>query len=82
MCFHLLPPLYNGALTLGSIRIGPVDLTEGTVGGNTPVPTITDNLFTQGLISVESIGIFYQPSTSAEEVANGELTFGGVDESK
>ena len=67
-------------LTLCSI--GPVDLTDGTIGGNTPVPTITDNLSKQGTISTESIGIFYQPSTSASAVADGELTFGGIDSSK
>ena len=67
-------------LTLCSI--GPVDLTEGTIGGNTPVPTITDNLFRQGTIPTESIGIFYQPSTSASAVSDGELTFGGIDSSK
>ena len=33
-------------------------------------------------ISTESIGIFYQPTTSADPVPNGELTFGGVDTSK
>ncbi|KAH8992602.1 acid protease [Lactarius hatsudake] len=66
----------------GILGIGPVDLTEGTIGGTTPVPTITDNLFKQGTISTESIGIFYQPSTSTSAVSNGELTFGGVDTSK
>ncbi|KAH9057471.1 acid protease [Lactarius vividus] len=66
----------------GILGIGPVDLTKGTIGGNTPVPTITDNLFKQGTISTESIGIFFQPSTSASPVTNGELTFGDIDESK
>ncbi|KAJ7601049.1 acid protease [Mycena floridula] len=67
----------------GILGIGPVDLTEGTVGGgSTPVPTVTDNLFSNGTIPVESIGISYVPTTSATAVANGELTFGGVDESK
>jgi len=66
----------------GILGIGPVDLTEGTIGGTTPVPTITDNLFKQGTISAESIGIFYQPSTSAGAVSNGELDFGTVDSSK
>ena len=45
------------------------------------MPTVTDNLSKQGTISTESIGIFYQPSTSASAL-NGELTFGGVDSSK
>ncbi|KAH9057469.1 acid protease [Lactarius vividus] len=66
----------------GILGIGPVDLTEGTIGGNTPVPTITDNLFQQGTISIESIGIFFQPSTSTRPVSNGELTFGGIDKFK
>ncbi|KAI0263905.1 acid protease [Gloeopeniophorella convolvens] len=66
----------------GILGIGPVDLTEGTVGGKTPVPTVTDNLFKQGTISNESIGIFYQPSTSANPVPNGELTFGGINPTK
>jgi hypothetical protein len=66
----------------GILGIGPVDLTDGTIGGKTPVPTITDNLFKQGTISTESIGIYYQPSTSASAVSDGELTFGGIDSSK
>ncbi|KIY46744.1 acid protease [Fistulina hepatica ATCC 64428] len=63
----------------GILGIGPVDLTEGTVSKTTTVPTVTDNLYSQGTIPTESIGIFFQPSTSTEEVANGELTFGGTD---
>ncbi|KAI0059567.1 family A1 protease [Artomyces pyxidatus] len=66
----------------GILGIGPVDLTDGTVGGSTPVPTVTDNLFQQGTISTESIGISYVPTTTADAVANGELDFGGVDTSK
>ena len=65
----------------GILGVGPVDLTEGTVSGNAPVPTVTDNLFAQGTIQNDSLGIFYQPTTSESEV-NGELTFGGIDESK
>ncbi|KAI0247452.1 aspartic peptidase domain-containing protein [Lactifluus subvellereus] len=66
----------------GILGIGPVDLTEGTIGGRTPIPTVTDNLLRQGTITTESIGIFYQPSTSADAVADGELTFGRIDSSK
>jgi len=53
----------------------------GTVSQEGQIPTVTDNLLSQGTISTESIGIFYQPTTE-ENLANGELTFGGVDESK
>nr|AOO94936.1 acid protease [Inonotus obliquus] len=69
----------------GILGIGPVDLTEGTVKGGAPVPTITDNLFSQGTIPTESIGISYNPTTgsgSATSLMNGELTFGGTDSSK
>ncbi|KAH9008849.1 acid protease, partial [Lactarius deliciosus] len=67
----------------GILGIGPVDLTEGTVGEGEPVPTITDNLLKQGTISTESIGIFYQPYTFINALfSDGELTFGGIDKSK
>ncbi|KAF8869591.1 acid protease [Gymnopilus junonius] len=65
----------------GILGIGPVDLTEGTVSNTTTVPTVTDNLFAQGTIPQESIGISYEPTTSEGSV-NGELTFGGVDDTK
>jgi len=65
----------------GILGIGPVDLTQGTVSGVSSVPTVTDNLFSQGTISSEVIGISYQPTTTASET-NGELTWGGTDSSK
>ncbi|KAI0632318.1 acid protease [Trametes polyzona] len=65
----------------GILGIGPVDLTQGTVSGDQPIPTVTDNLFAQGLIENDSIGIFYQPTTESGAL-NGELTFGSVDTSK
>ncbi|KAJ6549506.1 acid protease [Mycena sp. CBHHK59/15] len=66
----------------GILGIGPVDLTSGTVGSTTSVPTVTDNLFKQGTVPVESIGISYVPTTSSTSAANGELMFGGTDASK
>ena len=57
------------------LRIGPTDLTEGTVTGVTSVPTVTDNLYTQGTISTDAVGVFFAPTT-VESTANGELTFG------
>jgi hypothetical protein len=81
-CRYFLKQCFVTPLTLFVCSIGPVDLTDGTIGGTTPVPTVTDNLFKQGTISAESIGIFYQPSTSASAVSNGELDFGTVDSSK
>ncbi|KAI0634433.1 acid protease [Trametes polyzona] len=67
----------------GIIGIGPVDLTCGTLFPSVTecIPTVTDNAFSQGLIPAHEIGISFAPTTSLE-VTNGELTFGGVDESK
>lgn len=55
---------------------------SGTVSGTSSVPTVTDNLFKEGIIPVESIGISYVPTTSASSLPNGELTFGGTDPTK
>jgi hypothetical protein len=44
------------------------------------VPTVTDNLYSQGTISTEVIGVSFVPTTE-EEDENGTLTFGGVDKS-
>ena len=53
----------------------------GTVSGVSSVPTVTDNLFSQGTISREVVSVSFQPTTQ-QEVTNGELTFGGTDSSK
>jgi len=66
----------------GILGIGPVDLTRGTVAKTLTVPTVTDNLLAQKTIATETIGISFVPTTSAVEVANGQLTFGGTDSSK
>ncbi|KAH9841357.1 acid protease [Rhodofomes roseus] len=65
----------------GILGIGPVDLTNSTVSNTTTVPTVTDNLYAQGTIPTESIGISYVPTTT-NNAANGELTFGNVDSTK
>jgi len=65
----------------GILGVGPVDLTQGTVSNTQNVPTVTDNLYAQGTISSDSIGVFYEPSSTAN-VSNGEITFGGTDSTK
>jgi cathepsin E len=65
----------------GIIGIGPVDLTAGTLSNNKEIPTVVDNLFSQGTISSHSVAVSFEPTTS-EESTNGELTFGGTDSSK
>ncbi|KAJ3729238.1 putative aspartic protease [Lentinula raphanica] len=66
----------------GILGIGPVDLTSTTVHGMSSIPTVTDNLFKQGLIDTECIGIAYNPTQQDGNMANGELIFGGVDQTK
>ncbi|GBE77560.1 Polyporopepsin [Sparassis crispa] len=66
----------------GIIGIGPVDLTEGTLSNsNAEIPTVTDNLYSQGVISEDLVAVSFEPTTS-QSVTNGELTFGGTDSSK
>ncbi|KAJ7078672.1 acid protease [Mycena epipterygia] len=69
----------------GILGIGPVCLTKGTMAPDASnpdgTPTVTDNLLKQNLISNECIGIYYEPTTSAN-APNGCLSFGGPDPSK
>jgi hypothetical protein len=67
----------------GMIGLGPVDLTRGTVINTDTVPTVIDNLFSQGTISENMFSISFEPITdSSGEQLNGELTVGGTDSSK
>ncbi|EMD36747.1 hypothetical protein CERSUDRAFT_123806 [Gelatoporia subvermispora B] len=68
----------------GILGIGPVDLTEETLFPNdtTTVPTVTDNAFSQGLISAHEVGISFEPTSTTDPFTNGELTFGGIDSRK
>ncbi|KAI0079472.1 aspartic peptidase A1 [Panus rudis PR-1116 ss-1] len=67
----------------GILGIGPVDLTVGTLDPdqNTPIPTITDNLFAQGIIQDNVATVAFAPSNDTS-TTNGELTFGTPDSSK
>ncbi|KAG2369286.1 aspartic peptidase domain-containing protein [Suillus spraguei] len=64
----------------GILGVGPTDLTADSVSNVEVVPTVTDNLHSQGLIGTEALGIYFVP-TAASDTA-GELTFGGHDNSK
>lgn len=67
----------------GIIGFGPVDLTQGTVSNANTVPTFMDNLYKQGSISTEVLGVYFAPEAGSDnDDANGELTLGGVDSSK
>ncbi|KAG1851512.1 aspartic peptidase domain-containing protein [Suillus tomentosus] len=64
----------------GLLGVGPVGLTRGTVSNTDEVATVTQNLYTQGTISSEVLGVFFAPASSDD--SGGELTFGGYDASK
>ncbi|PNP85047.1 hypothetical protein FNYG_01572 [Fusarium nygamai] len=67
----------------GIIGFGPVDLTENTVSNTDTVPTFMDNLYSQGSIPSEVLGVSFKPeSGSDDDDNNGELTLGGIDSSK
>ncbi len=42
---------------------------------------VTDNLFSQGIITSNLVAVSFAPTTSASST-NGELTFGGTDSTK
>lgn len=67
----------------GILGIGPVDLTLDTLSPatTTTIPTVTDNLFSQGTITSNLVAVSFEPTTT-ETSENGELTFGGTDSSK
>jgi hypothetical protein len=66
----------------GIIGFGPVDLTEDTVSNAKTVPTFLDNLFSQGSISTEVLGVSFRPESGSDtDDTNGELTLGGTDSS-
>ncbi|KAI6115954.1 acid protease [Pisolithus sp. B1] len=62
----------------GIIGLGPADLTRGTVSNTNTVPTVVDNLYSQGAVSSAVLGVYFIPASNSN---SGELTFGGYDAS-
>lgn len=65
--------------------VGPTILTNGTLRQGHKrilelVPTITDNLYSDRVISSKSVGISFQAADT--NATNGVMTFGGVDSSR
>lgn len=65
---------FDGTLGLGRDMAGDIC--------STAVPTVLDNLFAQGKIESNAVGVLFNPVTSITPLANGELSFGGFDSSK
>ncbi|KAG2063697.1 acid protease [Suillus decipiens] len=68
----------------GVLGIGPAALTLSTMPelSRESIPTATDNLFSQGAISENIVGMFYQPYVNPPLEATGPITFGGTDATK
>ncbi|KAJ6781256.1 hypothetical protein PWT90_08893 [Aphanocladium album] len=67
----------------GIFGLGPVGLTQGTVSNANTVPTFLDNLYKQGSIPSEVLGVYFSPENGSDtNDNNGELTLGGTDSSK
>ncbi|KAF1734271.1 Polyporopepsin [Beauveria bassiana] len=67
----------------GIFGLGPVGLTRNTVSNAATVPTFLDNLYKQGSIPSEVLGVYFKPEAGSDTSDNnGELTLGGVDSTK
>jgi len=67
----------------GVLAIGPARLTRGTSsqGATVQYPTITDNLWSKGVITNNVVSLSWEP-TNAVGTINGQITFGGVDSTR
>ena len=79
----LRPSLYLCQNHVTVRSIGPDISSVGTIDPDksSTVPTVTDNLFSQGQINQNIVALFFQPLNTTS-VENGEMTFGGTDPSK
>ncbi|OSX62922.1 hypothetical protein POSPLADRAFT_1046293 [Postia placenta MAD-698-R-SB12] len=68
---------------LGGISMGPANTSFNVVSGYNTTPTFVQSLAAEGAIPAAMFGVYVSPlSASGEPGSTGELTFGGVDESK
>ncbi|KAJ7849378.1 aspartic peptidase A1 [Mycena olivaceomarginata] len=67
----------------GILGLGPVGLTAGTLSPDSEslIPTVMDNLVSQGTITNNLFGISFLPAT-IEDDTNGSIAFGGIDRTR
>ncbi|KAH9915119.1 aspartic peptidase domain-containing protein [Fomitopsis serialis] len=65
----------------GILGLGPSGSNGGEVSGSNTTPTFVENLVSEGTIDEPVFGIYVGPLSDSVESA-GEITFGGIDESK
>ncbi|KIM81507.1 hypothetical protein PILCRDRAFT_787222 [Piloderma croceum F 1598] len=68
----------------GILGVGPTDLTNHTINNSSLlVPTVTDNLYKQGSISIDLVSIAFAPTTAENDNTTvGLMTFGGTDSTR
>ncbi|KAG8221152.1 acid protease [Butyriboletus roseoflavus] len=66
----------------GILGLGPVDLTLNSLSPdrNETIPTVMNNLVSQGFIKNQVLGVYFAPATNSSDT-NGALTYGGADSS-
>ncbi|KAF9815251.1 hypothetical protein IEO21_04698 [Rhodonia placenta] len=85
LSFFLTPrPLHDRADTVNfAVGMGPANTSFDVVSGYNTTPTFVQSLAAEGIIPAAMFGVYVSPLTaSGEPGSTGELTFGGVDESK
>ncbi|KAF9232454.1 acid protease [Melanogaster broomeanus] len=62
----------------GIIGVGPVILTEGTLSPDTNglIPTVMNNLISQGLIEYQILGVYFAPATSYNDTSESSFSSG------
>ncbi|KAF9202350.1 hypothetical protein BGZ49_007479 [Haplosporangium sp. Z 27] len=72
----------SGISGAGLIGFGPDDISKITNTGEI-IPTPPDNLYKEGEISADVVGVYFKPITDGStQETNGQITLGGVDPSK
>lgn len=67
-----------------TVGLGPADSNAGQIIGYNSTPTFVQTLAAEGTIDEPIFGIYISSidATTGTEISTGEITFGGVDESK
>ncbi|KAG6326930.1 hypothetical protein ID866_12159 [Astraeus odoratus] len=63
----------------GILGLGPSGLSTGLTSDHTTVPTVVDNLYSQGTISHPVLGVYFVPINAGDMGSGGLLTFGSID---
>ncbi|ORX73510.1 aspartic proteinase from Irpex Lacteus [Basidiobolus meristosporus CBS 931.73] len=73
---------FSGTEFSDTVTISPGLVVQSqSIGTGSTVPTVVDNLFSQGTIPSNVFSLSFEPSTSLTST-NGEITFGGTDSTK